>query len=96
MNCWERFEAAARQASRESPPPIDVRGAVRRGLADAQPSVRPPGRSRPAPPRLAPWAAMSSVSAAAAALVATVALPIWNGLTDPLAGLVDVLTMVMQ
>ena len=96
MNDWQQFQRAAETAARETRPPIDVRQGVLGQIAAARPS--PAVRKRPttAAREIVPWACMSTASAAAAAAVVAVAYPLWTGLTDPMAGFVDVLTMVMQ
>jgi hypothetical protein len=86
MNNWERFEALAARAREETGPRVEITARVLRDIRRAPPE------------RIAEFSlwAFSGLSLAAASIVAVLAIQSWTTLSDPLSGLFDTLTMVMQ
>jgi hypothetical protein len=86
MNRWEHFETLAARARDETGPRIDVTARVMDQLR----------RRAVAPAADWPLRLFSALSAAAAATVLVLAVQSWMVAVDPLNGLFDTLTMVMQ
>ncbi|MFZ5830172.1 MAG: hypothetical protein ACOY3P_08790 [Planctomycetota bacterium] len=86
MDELQRFAELAARAREESPPPIDVRDRVLATIAAPRPRS---GIDQP-------LAVCSVVSALAASIAAVMAVEMWSALTDPMTGLFDTLTLVMQ
>jgi hypothetical protein len=86
MNELERFVELAIKAHGEPAPAIDVTARV---LRDIRQAVGGEGIN---PPLLI----FSGLSLLAASIVAVLAIQSWEVLADPLSGLFDSLTMVMQ
>jgi hypothetical protein len=86
MNRWEHFETLAALARDETGPRIDVTVGVLDDLRRR--AVRP----------VADWplCLFSGLSALAAVMVLAMAIQSWTAAVDPLSGLFDTLTMVMQ
>ncbi len=83
LDSFDRFAAKARE---EAVPPLDVSGGMLRRVR-ALPPERENHRF---------LAVFSAVAALAAAVMALVALDACDALTDPLAGVLDTLTLVMR
>ncbi len=86
MNEMETFERLAVAARREPSPPIDVANRVLAAIAPPR-----PGRTVDLP-----LAIFSGLSLAAALVALAVAIQAWSVLSDPLAGFLGPLTVVMQ
>ncbi len=86
MNRWEHFETLAARTRDETGPRIDVTARVMDEL-----------RRRAVSP-VADWPLrlFSVLSAGAAVTVLVLAIQSWTAAADPLCGLFDTLTMVMQ
>jgi hypothetical protein len=86
MTELERFAQLAAKARGEPPPAIDVAARVLRDLRQMvrQESLNPP------------LLVFSGLSLLAASIVAVLAIQSWEPLADPLSGLFDSLTLVMQ
>jgi hypothetical protein len=82
----ESFKILAAHAAREQVPELDVTAGVLRRIRAARPQRE----------LEMPWLIFSGVSLAAAAVVLMVAVQSWAPLVDPLSGLFDPLTMVIQ
>jgi len=86
MNDLEKLLWLASRARREPIPPVDVSARV---LARLRAPVERPASGLP-------LLAFSGLAAVAASIVLVIALESWSALSDPLAGLLSPLTMVMQ
>ena len=86
MNHWGHFETLAARAHDETGPCIDVTAGV---LDDLR-------RGAVTPAADWPLCLFSGLSAAAAVMVLVMAIQSWTAAVDPLSGLFDTLTMVMQ
>jgi hypothetical protein len=86
MTELERFARLAAKARGEQSPAVDVTDRVLRDIRQRvrQESLNPP------------WLVFSGLSLLAASIVAVLAIESWAVLADPLSGLFDSLTMVMQ
>ena len=85
MNQFEVFKSLAAAASRDGPPVIDVTDRVMARIS--------PQRRRAVD---MPLIVFSGLSVLAASIAAIVAVQAWSILSDPLAGLFQPLTLVMQ
>jgi hypothetical protein len=86
MDAFERFEALAGLARAEPVPRLDVTQRVLWGIRRAERA------------NAFPWVlpVVSGLSAVAAAVVAVLALQAWDVLTDPLVGIFNPLSAVIQ
>lgn len=87
MNTLERFEHWAAKARRDAPPPLDVSAAVLQAIC-----YRAPREEADA----LPLVLTAVLSVLAASVTIALALDSWLSLTDPLGGLFQPLTLVMQ
>jgi len=86
VNDLEKLAWLGSRAHAEAVPRLDVSGRVLARLC----------RQAERPPLVLPFLVLTGLSAVAASIVLAIAFEGWSALGDPLAGLINPLTMVMQ